>query len=179
MEIVKQQYETRTTETLRAVKTAMAFAPRQIWKCDARIHKLGIFLYFCVLVYKKIYISVKLLNIYVKTTKIIVTDETYTKLTQLFQGYIVNEVDLNKDSSCRENCAYYEYSKVYGCYKNQFCAQQRKCNGRILKCEYIDSDMWICPSVNRKFSCLYNNVTKINKFVNYFSLNIMIEDMNT
>ncbi|KAG6795681.1 hypothetical protein HZU73_09070 [Apis mellifera caucasica] len=113
MEIVKQQYETRTTETLRAVKTAMAFAPRQIWKCDARIHKL---------------------------------DETYTKLTQLFQGYIVNEVDLNKDSSCRENCAYYEYSKVYGCYKNQFCAQQRKCNGRILKCEYIDSDMWICPS---------------------------------
>ncbi|XP_016912743.1 uncharacterized protein LOC107998157 isoform X2 [Apis cerana] len=113
MEIVKEQYETRTTETLRAVKTAMAFAPRQIWKCDARIHKL---------------------------------DETYTKLTQLFQGYIVNEVDLNKDSSCRENCAYYEYSKVYGCYKNQFCSQQRKCNGRILKCEYIDSDMWICPS---------------------------------
>lgn len=111
--------------------------------------------------------------------KIIVTDETYTKLTQLFQGYIVNEVDLNKDSSCRENCAYYEYSKVYGCYKNQFCSQQRKCNGRILKCEYIDSDMWICPSVNRKFFCLYNNVTKISKFMNYFSLNIMIEDMNT
>ncbi|XP_071856775.1 chemokine-like protein orion isoform X2 [Bombus fervidus] len=114
MEVVKQQYETRTMETLRAVKTAMAFAPRQLWRCDARLHKL---------------------------------DETYTKLTQLFQGYIVNEVDLNKDSSCRENCAYYEYSKVYGCYKNQFCSQQRKCNGRILKCEYIDSDMWICPSI--------------------------------
>lgn len=114
MEVVKQQYETRTMETLRAVKTAMAFAPRQLWRCDARLHKL---------------------------------DETYTKLTQLFQGYIVNEVDLNKDSSCRENCAYYEYSKVYGCYKNQFCTQQRKCNGRILKCEYIDSDMWICPSI--------------------------------
>ncbi|XP_068970446.1 uncharacterized protein orion isoform X2 [Bombus flavifrons] len=114
MEVVKQQYETRTMETLRAVKTAMAFAPRQLWRCDARSHKL---------------------------------DETYTKLTQLFQGYIVNEVDLNKDSSCRENCAYYEYSKVYGCYKNQFCSQQRKCNGRILKCEYIDSDMWICPSI--------------------------------
>lgn len=49
MEIVKQQYETRTTETLRAVKTAMAFAPRQIWKCDARIHKLGIFLFLCII----------------------------------------------------------------------------------------------------------------------------------
>ncbi|CAL7947527.1 unnamed protein product [Xylocopa violacea] len=113
MNLVKQQYEKRTTDTLRAVKTAMAFAPRQIWKCDARINKL---------------------------------DETYTTLRQLFQGYIVNEVDLNNDVSCKENCAYYEYSKVRGCYKNQYCSQQRKCNGRILKCEYIDSDMWICPS---------------------------------
>lgn len=41
MEVVKQQYETRTMETLRAVKTAMAFAPRQLWRCDARSHKLG------------------------------------------------------------------------------------------------------------------------------------------
>ncbi|XP_017880888.1 uncharacterized protein LOC108625401 isoform X2 [Ceratina calcarata] len=113
MNIVKQQYEKRTMETLRAVKTAMAFAPRQLWRCDARKHKL---------------------------------DETYTTLRQLFQGYIVNEVDLNADATCRENCAYYEYTKVYGCYKDQFCSQQRKCNGRVLKCEYVDSDMWICPS---------------------------------
>ncbi|XP_076754958.1 chemokine-like protein orion isoform X2 [Xylocopa sonorina] len=113
MNLVKQQYEKRTTETLRAVKTAMAFAPRQIWKCDARINKL---------------------------------DETYTTLTQLFQGYIVNEVDLNNEVSCKENCAYYEYSKVRGCYKNQYCSKQRKCNGRILNCEYVDSDMWVCPS---------------------------------
>ena len=113
MELIKEQYAVRTSETVRAVKTAMAFAPRDLWRCDARIPKL---------------------------------DETYTQLTQLFQGYIVNEVDLNKDSSCRENCGYYGYSKVHGCYKNQFCAQQRKCNGKIVNCEYIDSDMWICPS---------------------------------
>ncbi|XP_043516155.1 uncharacterized protein LOC122531915 isoform X2 [Frieseomelitta varia] len=113
MKIVQEQYEERTRETLRAVKTAMAFAPRQLWRCDARLHKL---------------------------------DNTYTKLTQLFQGYIVNEVDLNSEATCRENCAYYEYSKVSGCYQNLFCSQQRKCNGKVLKCEYIDSDMWICPS---------------------------------
>ncbi|OAD55644.1 hypothetical protein WN48_04521 [Eufriesea mexicana] len=113
MNMVKQQYEQRTIETLRAVKTAMAFAPREMWKCDPEIHKL---------------------------------DETYTTLTQLFQGYIVNEVDLNSVSTCKENCAYYEYTEVHGCYKNQFCSQQRKCNGRVLKCEFIDSDMWICPS---------------------------------
>ncbi|XP_076232515.1 chemokine-like protein orion isoform X2 [Calliopsis andreniformis] len=113
MELIKQQYAVRTSDTVRAVKTAMAFAPKDVWKCDPRQHKL---------------------------------DETYTQLTQLFQGYIVNEVDLNRDSSCRENCAYYGYSKVHGCYKDQFCTQQRRCNGKILNCEYVDSDMWICPS---------------------------------
>ncbi|XP_029052069.1 uncharacterized protein LOC114880335 isoform X1 [Osmia bicornis bicornis] len=113
MALVRQQYETRTSETMRAVKTAMAFAPKDVWRCDARIPKL---------------------------------DETYTQLNQLFQGYIVNEVDLNKDSTCRENCGYYTYTKVYGCFKNQFCTEQRKCNGKIVNCEYIDSDMWICPS---------------------------------
>lgn len=116
MEMVKQQYETRTSETMRAVKTAMVFAPKDIWRCDARVPKL---------------------------------DETYTHLNRLFQGYIVNEVDLNKDSTCRENCAYYTYSKVYGCYKNQFCDMQRRCNGKIVNCEYIDSDMWICPSTHQ------------------------------
>ncbi|XP_076160472.1 chemokine-like protein orion isoform X2 [Ptiloglossa arizonensis] len=113
MELIKQQYAMRTSETVRAVKTAMAFAPKDLWRCDAGVPKL---------------------------------DETYTQLTQLFQGYIVNEVDLNDQSTCRENCAYYGYTKVHGCYKNQFCAQQRQCNGRILNCEYIESDMWICPS---------------------------------
>lgn len=95
--------------------------------------------------------QVRFLSRVVRATSInetIVSDNTYTKLTQLFQGYIVNEVDLNSEATCRENCAYYEYSKVYGCFKNLYCSQQRKCNGKVLKCEYIDSDMWICPSVN-------------------------------
>lgn len=69
------------------------------------------------------------------------------ELKQLFQGYIINEVDMNSDSTCRENCAYYGYAKVHGCYGNQFCAQQRTCGGKLVNCEYIDSDMWICPSV--------------------------------
>lgn len=116
MQMVRQQYETRTSETIRAVKTAMAFAPKDIWRCDSNVPKL---------------------------------DETYTQLNQLFQGYIVNEVDLNSASSCRENCAYYSYAKVYGCYKDIFCQQQRRCNGKVVNCEYIDSDMWICPSSNQ------------------------------
>lgn len=136
MELIKQQYAMRTSETVRAVKTAMAFAPKDLWRCDAGVPKLGIFM--CVCIFMK----------QIKLNEIIFADETYTQLTQLFQGYIVNEVDLNDQSTCRENCAYYGYTKVHGCYKNQFCAQQRQCNGRILNCEYIESDMWICPSVN-------------------------------
>lgn len=128
IQTLKHQYEIRTSETLRAVKTAMAFAPRDLWRCDPSVHKL---------------------------------DETYTELKQLFQGYIVNEVDLNSDNTCKENCAYYTYTKVYGCYKDQFCVQQRRCNGKILHCEYIDSDMWICPSdknSNRRYEYIeYEN----------------------
>ncbi|CAD6214668.1 GSCOCG00004170001-RA-CDS [Cotesia congregata] len=106
-------YKTRVSETLRAVRTAMAFAPRDLWRCDPDKH---------------------------------VEDVTYTELKQLFQGYIVNEVDLNPSKSCRENCAYYSYSNVQGCFDNLFCAKQRKCNGKVLNCQYFDSDMWICPS---------------------------------
>ncbi|KMQ97671.1 hypothetical protein RF55_1994 [Lasius niger] len=88
-------------------------------------------------------------------------DETYTELKQLFQGYIVNEVDLNSDNTCKENCGYYGYTKMYGCYKDQFCSRQRRCNGKILHCEYIDSDMWICPSdknSNRRYEYIeYEN----------------------
>ncbi|XP_015118956.1 uncharacterized protein LOC107042423 isoform X1 [Diachasma alloeum] len=110
---IERDYLTRTSETLRAVRIAMAFAPRDLWKCDSNVHKEG---------------------------------TTYTELKQLFQGYIVNEVDLNPSSTCRENCAYYSYAKVHGCYDNLYCSQQRKCNGKVLNCQYFDSDMWICPS---------------------------------
>ncbi|XP_054008089.1 uncharacterized protein LOC128892046 isoform X1 [Hylaeus anthracinus] len=131
MDLVTQQYATRTSETVRAVKTAMAFAPRDLWKCDARKQEL---------------------------------DETYTKFIDLFQGYIVNEVDLNRESSCRQNCAYYSYAKVQGCYKDQYCAKQRQCNGKILECEYVDSDMWVCSS-DRNYDRRYERVQYENGIV--------------
>lgn len=116
MNMVAQDYTTRTVQTLEAVKTAMASAPRDLWRCDPAQHKL---------------------------------DETYTELNQLFQGYIVNEVDLNGEATCWENCAYYEYTKVYDCYQNLFCSQQRRCNGKVINCQYVDADFWICPSSKR------------------------------
>lgn len=74
--------------------------------------------------------------------------ETYVELTQLLQGHIQNEVDMNSDSSCRENCAYYSYAKSHGCYHSQVCAKLPRCNGKLIDCQYIDSDMWVCQSVS-------------------------------
>ncbi|KAG8292097.1 uncharacterized protein LOC124366309 isoform X2 [Homalodisca vitripennis] len=82
-----------------------------------------------------------------------VEGETYAQLTRLLQGYIQNEVDLNSQQTCRENCGYYQVTKQHGCYENNFCARQRGCNGDIVECQYIDSDMWVCqadPTLSRR-----------------------------
>ncbi|XP_047503173.1 uncharacterized protein LOC125048534 isoform X1 [Pieris napi] len=75
-----------------------------------------------------------------------VKGETYEEVTRLLQGYIENEVDMNPDMTCKENCAYYTLSKNYGCFKDMYCASQPTCKGRIINCQYVDSDMWVCPA---------------------------------
>lgn len=74
--------------------------------------------------------------------------ETYITVTRLLQGYIENEVDMNNDNTCRENCNAYQFTESYSCYKELFCARQPKCSGKLLNCQFFDSDMWICPSVS-------------------------------
>ncbi|XP_012256459.2 uncharacterized protein LOC105686340 isoform X1 [Athalia rosae] len=111
-ELTKTKYETRMSETVKAVQTAMAFASQDLWKCDPTYP----------------------------------TPETYTELTSFLQSYVVNEVDLNSENTCRENCGYYNYAKVHSCFKNQYCSKQKRCNGKLYNCQYIDSDMWICPA---------------------------------
>ncbi|XP_035909015.1 uncharacterized protein LOC118510803 isoform X1 [Anopheles stephensi] len=72
---------------------------------------------------------------------------TYVQFTRLLQGYIENEVDMNTDNTCRETCDHYQYGhEQQQCYKELYCSKQPKCAGRIYDCEYIDSDMWICPA---------------------------------
>lgn len=76
--------------------------------------------------------------------------ETYVAVTRLLQGYIENEVDMNTDNTCRENCAAYQFAQNHGCFKDLYCAKQPKCTGKILHCQFIDSDMWVCPAVRNK-----------------------------
>ncbi|XP_041782556.1 uncharacterized protein LOC121599056 isoform X2 [Anopheles merus] len=72
---------------------------------------------------------------------------TYVQFTRLVQGYVENEVDMTTDNTCRETCSHYKYGhEQHQCYKELYCSQQPKCAGRIYDCEYIDSDMWICPA---------------------------------
>lgn len=84
--------------------------------------------------------------------------ETYITVTRLLQGYIENEVDMNNDNTCRENCAAYQFSESYTCYKELFCARQPKCSGKLLNCQFFDSDMWICPSVSKIFFFCINMI---------------------
>ncbi|XP_053609794.1 uncharacterized protein orion isoform X6 [Plodia interpunctella] len=69
---------------------------------------------------------------------------TYEMVKRLLQGYIENEVDLNSDGTCRENCAYYTVAENKGCFKDQFCSKQKACKGRIIDCTFVESDMWVC-----------------------------------
>ncbi|KAH9634564.1 hypothetical protein HF086_006189 [Spodoptera exigua] len=74
------------------------------------------------------------------------TSATYAEVTRLLQGYVENEVDMNSDGTCKENCAFYTLTENHGCYSDQFCEKQEKCKGRIIDCQYLDSDMWVCPA---------------------------------
>ncbi|KAG7308933.1 hypothetical protein JYU34_006203 [Plutella xylostella] len=90
-----------------------------------------------------------------------VEGQTYAEVTRLLQGYIENEVDMNPDGTCKENCAFYTLAENYGCFRDQYCQRQEKCKGRILECQYIDSDMWVCPAgrnSNRRYEWIeYEN----------------------
>ena len=59
---------------------------------------------------------------------------------------IENEVDLNSLGSCKDQCSSYVVSETHGCFKNLFCAKQRRCNGRLYDCTFYDADAWVCMS---------------------------------
>lgn len=75
-----------------------------------------------------------------------VKGQTYEELTELLQGYLQNEVDLNPEGTCRESCSEYAYTKSHGCFQNLWCRQQKKCEGKIINCQFYDSDMQVCPA---------------------------------
>ncbi|XP_017481311.1 PREDICTED: uncharacterized protein LOC108370494 isoform X1 [Rhagoletis zephyria] len=75
-----------------------------------------------------------------------VRGKNYDEVTRLLQGYIENEVDLNKEETCRETCDFYQSTRSEGCFKDLYCARQPRCSGKLYHCTFVDSDMWVCPA---------------------------------
>lgn len=74
--------------------------------------------------------------------------DTYVQLTELLQGYIENEVDMNSGGSCSQNCRYYKHAKSENCYapKTQYCGKHRRCMGTLHHCTFYDADATVCLS---------------------------------
>jgi len=75
-------------------------------------------------------------------------NETYIQFTEVLQGYVVNEVDLNSYKTCKESCPSYGDSREVSCYANQtLCEKSRRCpNGRIYNCGFVEADATVCLS---------------------------------
>lgn len=89
--------------------------------------------------------------------------ETYIQLTELLQGYIENEVDMNEGGSCWKTCGYYKHARSEGCYmpNSQYCGKHRRCNGIIHDCQFYNADATVCLS--KKPYRRYDSITYENR----------------
>ncbi|CAB3388592.1 Hypothetical predicted protein [Cloeon dipterum] len=78
-----------------------------------------------------------------------VENETFVQLTELLQGYVQNERDLNSDQACTSTCGYYTYTKVFSCSDAELCYRQRLCRGKVVKCEPLGMSGSVCLSEQR------------------------------
>jgi Domain of unknown function (DUF4803) len=100
-----------------------------------------------------------------------VENKTYVAFSGLMQGYIDNEVDLNSDNSCFQECGDYQFTDNFGCYhEDMLCARQPKCSGKVLNCRFVDSKMHVCPAPkgsHRRYEYIeYEKGTVFGKRVN-------------
>lgn len=78
------------------------------------------------------------------------------EITRFLQGYIDNEVNLNQVNDCKKTCHEYKDTQNYLCFNGSYCAQteiqeqsELRCNGAVVDCEFIGTDMTICQTVSR------------------------------
>lgn len=70
------------------------------------------------------------------------------------QGYIDNEVNINKDGTCQNTCDEHTITRQYHCQDNTLCSpnyldtNKTKCHGNIRDCVFVESDLWVCPNVS-------------------------------
>lgn len=90
---------------------------------------------------------------------------TFEEVTNLLQGYVDNEENLNEEETCRNTCGDYKVTQNYGCADGTYCGQKAagaerdraRCNGKVVDCQFLGSDMNVCSNVGapefRSASC--------------------------
>lgn len=82
---------------------------------------------------------------------------TYEEVTNFLNGYIDNEVNLNREQTCSTTCEDYRVTENYGCFDGTYCAQKEDgserdraiCKGKIVNCEFLGADLNVCSSVRQ------------------------------
>lgn len=92
-----------------------------------------------------------------------VEGENFLQITRLLQGYVENEINLNSQGSCTQQCSDYSLSTSRDvCVQGSVCNFQEKCRGNITNCQSMRDDMWICPGGSRDFTRRYGYITYDN-----------------
>lgn len=78
---------------------------------------------------------------------------TFLEVTNLFQGYFMNEIDLNDTQSCAVECRHYKDVEPRNCKNREtmkVCKAQKQCTGRLRYCKFIHSEFTMCISEGEK-----------------------------
>lgn len=70
------------------------------------------------------------------------------------QGYVDNEINFNREDTCSKQCSDFKHVDYHICRNSTLCIlnyldkNKTRCDGDIRSCEFIESDMHICPNVS-------------------------------
>lgn len=83
----------------------------------------------------------------------IIESTEFEMITGFLQGFVDNEINLNHEQTCKNTCDDYKITRQFGCHNDTLCAiplknhRINKCKGTLRNCEFVGSDLEICPSV--------------------------------
>lgn len=79
---------------------------------------------------------------------------SYTEIVNFIQGYVDNEINFNREDTCGKQCSDFKHVDYHICRNSTLCIlnyldkNKTRCDGDIRSCEFIESDMELCPNVS-------------------------------
>lgn len=80
--------------------------------------------------------------------------ESYIELAMPYQGFISNEMNLNKNRNCRQSCSDFTNTRQFVCdagsycRENEFVGRELLCHGSVKNCVTMQDDMTVCVAVS-------------------------------